>query len=138
MNSYKVHENKTIWLSGTGVSKYNLTYAMFQIWTCALAVPGGFTTAPFGENINDTVKQKLTQIVNNSILYQGDDMYAAAQYIQSKINLIIGCRWNVIISNSSVALGTNSFAYYRCDCYNKWAHFKAFGELKWNYFIWAD
>lgn len=85
MNGYKVLENKYIWISDKNVSKNNFTYALFQIWICSSPIAGGFSTAKFGEDVNETMQSKLTEIVNNSIIYRGEDMKSAADYIESKI-----------------------------------------------------
>lgn len=107
------------------------------MWICSSPVPGGFSPANFSENMNDTMKQKIVEIVNNSIIYRGEDMKSAADYIQGKINQFSECRWNVIISSSNSTLGNNNFGYYRCDCYDKWANFRGYGDFKWNYYIYA-
>lgn len=59
------------------------------MWICSSPVSGGFSPANFSENINDTMKQKIVEIVNNSIIYRGEDMKSAADYIQGKINQFV-------------------------------------------------
>ena len=75
--------NKYAWLLNYG--KYNLTYTIYgtnRNYGCPEYGGGG--SASFGSDITPTNQQKLTEIVNDSIIYRGDNIDDAANYIMQK------------------------------------------------------
>jgi predicted secreted acid phosphatase len=77
------------------------------------------------------MKDKLLEIVNNSIIYKGDSIQDAADYILDKTKSF-SYVWGVMIATPNTTYG-----YYRCSIYENWAALRGYGEFKWNYFIWA-
>lgn len=60
---------------------------------------GGGGSAPFGEDIKPDQQDKIRQIVNDSIVYRGDNMDAAAMYIANKTEFAMGFGyWNTVIA----------------------------------------
>lgn len=82
-SSKSMEYNKYAWLLNYG--KYNLTYTIYgtnRNYGCPEYGGGG--SASFGSDITPTNQQKLTAIVNDSIIYRGDNIDDAANYIMQK------------------------------------------------------
>ena len=97
------------WLLNYG--KYNLTYTIYgtnRQYGCSEYGGGGL--APFGADISSVNQQKLTAIVNDTILYYGDNIDGAVEYIREKAAANIGLGyWYALIADP-----TTNFGYYVC------------------------
>lgn len=87
--------------------KYNLTYTIYGTngnYGCPEKAGGGI--AEFGQDISPTSQEKLRSIVSDSILYRGNNINGAAEYIKQKAeaNLSLGY-WFVIIADPTTEFG---------------------------------
>lgn len=88
--------------------------------------------AQFGQDLNANDIEKIKTTVDNSILYQGDDIEQGATYLKDKLGsaLTLGY-WDVVITDPSV-----SYGYFICRSYQEyWAALRNYKDFKWNYFI---
>ena len=98
--------DKSMWRMNYG--KYNFTYIMWAENTC-YGMGGGGGSAEFGYSIQPNDRDKIRQIVNDSILYRGDNIDGAAEYIKTKLRDSLRYYWIVVIVSP-----TTSFGYYEC------------------------
>lgn len=100
---------KYLWLIKYG--KYNFTYVLFasSYVNCGKyhEFGGGASQAQFGQDLTNKDIEAIKSTIDNSILYQGDDIEQAATYIQQKIPIL--AYWDVVITDPTV-----SYGYYIC------------------------
>ena len=119
--------DKYLWRMNYG--KYNFTYIMWAENSC-WNMGGGGGSAEFGQSIQTNDRDKIKQILNDSILYRGDNIDGASEYIKTKLYDSFKSTWMAIIVSP-----TTSFGYYECRLKQYWASLKSFGEFKWYYFM---
>lgn len=103
---------KYLWLLNFG--KYNFSYVMFasNYAYCGTSKQfgGGTSSAEFGEDINQTDYDKIRSLIDNSIIYRGDDIENAAPYIQQKLyDALKMSNWDIIITDPSL-----NYGYFIC------------------------
>lgn len=104
INLDSISDKELYWI---GYGKYNLTYV---IWVSNICQSNGAAGAlvEFGSNINASMAAKIKQIVNDSVIYKGDNVGTAADYIHSKLQNVTNA-WSIL-----VAKPTTKHGFYDC------------------------
>ena len=109
--------------------KYNLTYLGYADVTCYN--PGtNAGTAEFGQDITDLNKQKIKDLVSNSVIYRGDDIQGAAEYLRNQLQQNIKGSWAAVVTSPNT-----SYGYYACRYKENWANLRGYEQLKWSYIL---
>lgn len=68
--------------------------------------------------------------INGSIVYRGDNIEAAAEYITNKTDSGVYNGTFTVIANP-----TTAFGFYICRYKEYWASLRSYGDFKWNYYL---
>lgn len=83
----------------------------------------------WGSSFNETGKSKIRTIVKDATIYQGQNLYGNANYINGKLGT---GSWTTVIMSTAT---DSDYGYYYCVVNDYWADLVNFEFFNWTYSI---
>ena len=82
----------------------------------------------FGEGLDNTMSSKIQALIEQALIYKGDNMVDNAEYIRDKLTSGF---WPVLITN----VGSRFYGYGYESKNKEYAILENYGIMKWGYII---
>lgn len=114
---------------------YHLCYIIFKTSLCKVKMTKTqhqqmINSAEYwGKSINETGKQKVRTMVKDATIYQADNAYNNAVYINGKLG---AGSWTTVIMTTA---SDSNYGYYYCVVNDYWVDLVAYEHFNWTYSI---